>query len=122
MFEIVGEIEAKHGDRPRKSFGLDLVTDDMILEWYLRKTDGLVRTGNPQTDLTDIEMVLADPHSSYEANGFVGTVLTYRAKTDWSDYNIQEWGKWLLFGDGKNSAETSLIIWAKGDMIYSGEE
>ena len=81
-----------------------------------------MRTENPNTDLTDVDLILSGPGASFESNGFVGTMLTYRAKTDWTDYNIQEWGKWLLFGDGKNSAETSLIIWAKGDMIYSGEE
>ena len=122
MFEILGEITDKHGDRPKEPFGLNLITDDPLLEWQLRKEYGLARTDNPYTDLAKVDLILSDPAGSFEANGFVGTVLTYKAKTDWTDYNIQEWGKWLLFGDGKNSAETSLIIWAKGDMIYSGEE
>lgn len=122
LFEIISEITVKHGDRLKDPFGLNLITDDPLLEWYLRKDYGLVRTDNPNADLTYVDLILSDPVSSFESNGFVGTVLTYKAKTDWTDYNIQEWGKWLLFGDGKNSAETSLIIWAKGDMIYSGEE
>ena len=122
LFEIISEVTVKHGDRSKEPFGLNLITDDPLLEWDLRKEYGLVRTENPNTDLTDVDLILSGPGASFESNGFVGTMLTYRAKTDWTDYNIQEWGKWLLFGDGKNSAETSLIIWAKGDMIYSGEE
>ena len=122
LFELINEITIKHGDRSKEPFGLNLITDDPLLEWQLRKVKGLVMTGNPHADLKDVELIISDPLSSFQSSGFVGTVQTYRAKTDWSDYNIQEWGKWLLFGDGKNSAETSLIVWAKGDMIYSVNE
>ena len=121
LFEFLSEIAVKHGDLSKDPFGLNLITDDPLLDWELRKFNGLEKAANVHADLTDIELILSDPFNSFESGGFAGTMLTYRSKTDWTDYNIQDWGKWLLFGDGKNSAETSLIIWAKGEMIYSAE-
>ena len=72
--------------------------------------------------LSGIDLILTSYGDSFAENGFVGTVLSYRSTIKWDRYSIQDWGKWLLFGDGAPMEETNAALWVKGNYIFSSEE
>lgn len=122
LFDVMGEIALKHGDAPNHVYGLNFITDDPLIEWALYPVKGIRAENNVHTDLNGIDMILTPYGDSFAENGFTGTVLSYRSTIRWDRYSIQEWGKWLLFGDGAPMEETNAALWVKGNYIFSSEE
>ncbi len=122
LMEHLTETIQKHGDSSNTVYGLNLLPDDLLLKWQLRKEKGIRTTANGREDLNGIELILADPGISYEAQGFVGTNLTYRNTMHWEQLSLIDWGKWVLFGDGLSSDKGFLTMWVIGNFIYAGDE
>ncbi len=122
LFEILDEIADKHGDAPNHIYGLNFITDDPLIEWTLYPIKGIRDENNIRADLSGIDMAVVPFGNPFEESGFVGTVIPYRSTIIWERYSIQDWGKWMLFGDGAPAEKASAVLWVKGNYIYSNEE
>ena len=121
LFLILEETISKHGDSKNTEFGLNFVTPDPMLDWYFRLYPGISSNVNTNADLSGIELILDRSDAVHDAQGFAGTKLTWRGTMDWRRLTLQEWGKWLIFGDAKLIEDTPLTLWVKADYIYSPE-
>ena len=50
LFTFLDEVIAKHGDVPNTQYGLNLIPDDAMLEWYLREHPGIQTSANRNAD------------------------------------------------------------------------
>ena len=119
LFTFLDEVIAKHGDVPNTQYGLNLIPDDAMLDWYLKDHPGIRTSANRNTDLSGMELILTQDETSYEAAGFVHTRQNWRGTMDWNRMTLQNWGKWLIFGDGIPVEETPVKLWVRSDYIYS---
>ena len=122
LFMLIDELRTKHGDVKADNFGLDLITDDPLLDWQLRDQTGFRRSVAELTAAPDSDVILARSDSSFSAYGYAGTVIQYEEQMHWERFSFTDWGRWLLFGDGTAAERNALTLWAKGDMVYSAEE
>ena len=121
LFTFLDEVIAKHGDVPNTQYGLNLIPEDAMLDWYLKDHPGIRTSANRNSDLTDVELILTQDETSYETGGFVHTRQNWRGTMDWNRMTLQNWGKWLIFGDGIPVEETPAKLWVKSEYIYSYE-
>ena len=119
LFTFLDEVIAKHGDVPNTQYGLNLIPDDVMLDWYLRDHPGIRTSANRNTDLSGVELILTQDETSYESAGFVHTRQNWRGTMDWNRMTLQNWGKWLIFGDGIPVEDTPAKLWVRSDYIYS---
>ena len=119
--EVLDETIRKHGDSSNTDFGLDLITDDPLVAWMLRKQKGIRAAAGISAVPDGIELILDRPGISYADKGFMGTVLPYRAAVRWSRLSLIDWGKWLIFGDGPDFTDTPLTFWVRGDYVISND-
>ena len=122
LFEFLDEIIAKHGDSSNTQYGLNLIADDAMLDWYLRDHPGIRTTANGNADLTGVELILDRSDRSYAAEGFVNARVNWRGTMDWRRFTVQDWGKWLIFGDGSPVEDVPIKLWVKTGYIYSFED
>lgn len=122
LLMLIDELRWKHGDVNAENFGLDLIADDPLLDWNLRDQTGFRRSGTDLTSAPECDVILSHSDDSFSAYGYVGTVIQYQEQMHWERFSFTDWGKWLLFGDGTAADRNSLVLWAKGDMVYSAEE
>lgn len=121
LFEILKETDAKYGDRSKVNYGLNFAADDVLLEWMLRKENGIRKSAGVPSELSDAVLILDRSGTSFAEYGFVGTVLSDRISVDWRGFGILDWGKWLLFGDGVFTSEPPITVWVKGNYVLSNE-
>ncbi len=121
LFTYLDEVISKHGDVPNTQYGLNLIPDDAMLDWYLRDHPGIRTSMNRNADLSGVELILTRDETSYESGGFVCARQNWRGTMDWERMTFQDWGKWLIFGDGKLTEETPVKLWVKSDYVYSLE-
>ena len=121
LFAYLEEVVAKHGDVPNTQYGLNFIQNDVMLDWYLREHPGIRTSVNRNADLTGVELILTGDETSYETAGFVCARQNWRGTMDWDRLTFQDWGKWLIFGDGKLTEETPVKLWVKSEYIYSLE-
>lgn len=119
LFEFLDETIAKHGDSKNTQFGLNLIVNDPMLDWYFRQYPGIKTTVNSNTDLTGIDLILDRTDTPRNGQGYAGARLSWRGIMDWKRMSLQDWGQWLIFGDGKLTEEAPLTLWVRGDYIYS---
>ena len=119
FFEHLDETVQKHGDRKNTEYGLNLVPGDPMLAWELRNYPGIRPGANLNPDLTGVDLILDQSGTSFEAEGFAASSHDWRGTVDWSRFSSQDWGKWLIFGDGKFVEDKPLMLWVRADWIYS---
>ncbi|MBQ6503532.1 MAG: hypothetical protein IJI57_06420 [Flexilinea sp.] len=121
LFTYLNEVIAKHGDVSNTQYGLNFIPDDAMLDWYLREHPGIRTSANSNTELSGIELILTKDETSYGTSGFVCSGQNWRGTMDWNRMTFQDWGKWLIFGDGRLTEETPVKLWVKSEYVYSLE-
>lgn len=119
LFTFLDEVIVKHGDVPNTQYGLNLIVNDPMLDWYLWDHPGIRTSANRNEDLTGIELIIDRGDASFEANGFVNARQSWRGTMDWKRMTPQNWGKWMIFGDGIPVEDTPIKLWVKAEYIYS---
>lgn len=119
FFALLDETVAKHGDSVNTNYGLCFVQQDPMMEWQLKRYPGIKSAANYQTDLTGVDLLIDDSGFSFELKGYVGMQHNWRGTMDWSRFSFQDWGKWLIFGDGSMVNDKPLTLWVRADHVYS---
>ena len=122
FFALLDEAVAKHGDSMNTNYGLSFVTQDPMMTWQLRRYPGIRSTANYQTELTGVDLMIDQSGFSFEPSGYVGTQHNWRGTMDWSRFSFQDWGKWLIFGDGTMVLDKPISLWVRVDHVYSFTE
>ena len=119
LFDLLSETIAKHGDSFNVNFGLNFITNDAMVDWYLRNLPGIKTTANVLSDLTGIDMILDQSGTNFESFGYVRTQRNWRGTMDWTRFSFRDWGNWLIFGDARLYEDTPVSLWVRTDYIYS---
>ena len=119
LFDLLSETLVKHGDSYNVHFGLNFITNDAMVDWYLRNLPGIKTTSNVRSSLTGIDMILDRSGTNFESIGYVRTQRNWRGTMDWTRFSFRDWGNWLIFGNARLYEDTPLSLWVRTDYIYS---
>ena len=121
FFDLLSQTIDKHGDKKNVNYGLNFVCGDAMVGWMLRNDPGIRTTANIHEDLTNADLIIDTSGASYEADGYVSTQQSWRGTMDWKKFSFSDWGKWLIFGDGRPVEEKPISLWVRSDYIFFHE-
>ena len=119
LFEFMDETVSKHGDAKNTLYGLNLIPDDPMLDWYFRTNPGFRTTANRNVPLTGVDIILDRSEYSFESYGFAKARLNWRGTMNWKYLSFRDWGRWLIFGDAVLTEEAPLNLWVKSTFVFS---
>lgn len=108
---VIEEISMKSDGFMNRLDGVNLVRNDVMLDWVLRNYPNVAKRALISKTEDKLDLIISDPAAEVPVNGgYVGMVIDWSSFVNWDYFTAQDWLSWLLYKN-QNETRSQIIIW-----------